>query len=131
MAAALRIVPALSDDPRLIAWVTQAAEGFAHDVARVRRDIDSGNSHGFFTLVNGVMMGGVVLAEDDGYLVVEAAAGLSGFNLLTDFMPLIEQASLECGGRGVRFETYRRGMVEVLGRMGFETQFITMAKTFA
>lgn len=128
--AALTITPAAVDDDRLAAWINKAADGFAHDVDRVQRDLEAGRSHGFFALDGGIVIGGMVLADDDGFLSVQAAAGIKGRDLMRDFMPLVEAASRECGGRGVRFETSRRGMVEILGRMGFETQFVTMAKVF-
>lgn len=130
VAQALNIAEASPNDPRLLAWINQAADGFAQDVERVTRDLAAGRSHGFFAVDGGAVVGGMVLADDDGFLVVESAAGAKGRNLMREFMPLIESASRQCGGRGVRFETSRRGMVEILGRMGFETQFVTMAKVF-
>lgn len=122
------IVNAPPDDPRLLRFVWQAADGFAHDFERVKRDLDSGASTGMLVEVQGIAVGGFVLGIDDGFLVIEAAAGSADFDLVQNIMPRIEECADEVNARGVRIETRRRGMVEKLGRMGFETHYVTMAK---
>jgi len=115
-------------DPRLLAYVRRAADGFAHDFERVRADLETGASVGYLVHVSGVAVAGFVLGHDDGFLVVEAAAGQADFDLVKTIMPKIEEAARFAGARGVRVETYRRGLVEKLGRLGFLTQHVCMAK---
>lgn len=129
MAAPL-IREAAPDDPRLLAFVMDAAAGFAHDFERVRADLMAGDSAGFLVWADGVPVAGFVLGHDDGFVVVQAAAGRARFDLVAGILPEIEAAAAHAGGRGVRVETYRRGLVEKLGRADYQTQFVTMAKVF-
>lgn len=124
----VEIREAAPNDPRLLAWVMQAADNFIPDFDRVANSLKAGCSRGVFVVSGGFPVAGVVLGLEDDYLIIESAGGHAGFDLTKEVMPIFEEAARDCGLRGVRVDTYRRGMVEKLGALGYSVQFVAMAK---
>lgn len=68
--------------------------------------------------------------DDSGFLEVEAASGLPGFDLVERILPVIESSARSEGLPGVMVNTWRRGMVEKLGRAGYGTAHVRMVMEF-
>lgn len=71
---------------------------------------DDGNECGAFS----VRIAGATL------WVVQAGGRLPGVSLSEEVMPAVEQAALALGCQSVAFATRRAGLVERMGRLGFE-----------
>jgi hypothetical protein len=59
---------------------------------------------------------------------VLAAVGAARGDITGGFLPLLEKAAKANGARAMNIKTFRRGMMEKLGRQGYRAMFVSFYK---